>query len=217
MYRRPGPPLKWQHLVYALQEMGFVVHVGGRSALDHQGMVHYVPMGERETIYLYSENQFPAWLHKVQTNAGFETHRRRLFSTGSRAVGSTDLPFGAWEWPLKYSTRERALLEYLDDLPDNADLDMADKYMEAATTFRPQLMMRLLQACTRIKTKRLTLWLAERHHHAWLDKLDISDLDLGSGKRVIYKGGVLDKRYHITIPREYVNGENTNGAGQPLF
>lgn len=217
IYRRPGPALKWQHVVYSLQELGFAVHVGGRSALDHQGMVHYLPMGEQVTIHLYGEKRLPAWLHKVAMNAGFETHRRTLFAMDCRESGYTGLPFGAWDWPLNYSTKERALLEYLDDLPDKADLDMADKYMEGAVSFRPHLLMCLLQACTRIKTKRLFLWLAERHHHAWFDKLNIAILDLGSGKRVIYKGGVLDKKYNITVPREYVNGENANGTGQPLF
>ena len=34
VYRRPGPPLKWQHVVYSLTVMGHFVHVGGRSALE---------------------------------------------------------------------------------------------------------------------------------------------------------------------------------------
>lgn len=217
IYRRPGPPLKWQHVMYSLQELGFAVHVGGRSALDHQGMVHYLPMGERETIHLYCEDKLPAWLQKVTTNMGFEIHQRSLFSTDSLTLGYTTLPFGAWDWPLNYAMKERALLEYLDDLPYKADLDMADKYMEGAATFRPRLVMRLLQACKRIKTKRLFLWLVERHRHSWFARLDVSALDLGSGKRVIYKGGVLDRRYNITVPREYMNREDADGTGQPLF
>lgn len=28
IYRRPGPPLKWEHIVYSLNEMGCAVHVG---------------------------------------------------------------------------------------------------------------------------------------------------------------------------------------------
>lgn len=217
IYRRPGPELKWQHVVYSLQRLEFTLHVGGRTALDHQGMVHYLPMGNRETIHLYVADMVPTWLHKVTTNAEFETHQCSLFASDAEAEGYTSLPFGAWDWPLIYSTRERALLEYLDDLPDKAEWDMADKYMEGAMSFRPTLVMNLLQACKRIKTKRLFLWLAERHHHTWLKKLDVSTLDLGSGKRVIYKGGVLDNRYQITVPREYMDRENRDGTGQPLF
>ncbi|MGZ8548972.1 MAG: AbiEi antitoxin N-terminal domain-containing protein, partial [Sulfuricurvum sp.] len=31
-YRRSGPPLKWEHFVYSLQELGIDLHIGGRSA-----------------------------------------------------------------------------------------------------------------------------------------------------------------------------------------
>jgi len=216
VYRRPGPPLKWQHVVYSLQGLGFVVHVGGRSALDHQGLAHYLPMGA-ETVHLYSQVKLPGWLHTVKANAEFETHHRTLFTAAAEALGYNTLPFGAWDWPLNYSTRERALLEYLNDLPDYASFDMADKYMESATTLRPKLLMSLLLACKRVKTKRLFLWLAERQDYPWFKQLDISVLDLGSGKRVIYKGGVLNTKYNITVPREYANGEVTDGSKQPLF
>lgn len=27
IYRRPGPPLKWEHVVFSLNEMGYDVHV----------------------------------------------------------------------------------------------------------------------------------------------------------------------------------------------
>jgi len=206
VYRRPGPPLRWQHAMYSLQALGFSVHVGGRSALDHQGLAHYLPL-RGETIHLYSQGKLPGWLHKVRVNAGFECHHRKLFTEDAATLGYNTLPFGAWDWPLNYSTRERALLEYLNDLSGGSSFDMADKYMESATTLRPELLMALLLACKRVKTKRLFLWLAERHAYPWVKKLDSSTLDLGSGKRVIYKGGALNTKYNITVPREYANGE----------
>ncbi|MCF6194867.1 MAG: type IV toxin-antitoxin system AbiEi family antitoxin domain-containing protein, partial [Kangiellaceae bacterium] len=58
----------------------------------------------------------------------------------------------------------------------------------------------LLLQCKSIKVKRLFLWLAERQNYAWFKKLDIENLNLGSGKRVIAKGGKLDKEYQITVP-----------------
>jgi len=216
VYRRPGLPLKWQHLVYSLQALGFDVHVGGRSALDHQGLAHYLPMSS-ETVHLYSQAKLPAWLHKVKAKAEFVAHHRTLFKADTENRDYNTLPFGAWDWPLNYSTREQALLEYLDDLPTRADLDMADKYMESATTLRPKFVMSLLQGCHRIRTKRLFLWLAERHQHAWFKQLDTSMVDLGSGKRVIYKGGVLNSKYNITVPRGYANGVVLDGSKQPLF
>jgi len=216
VYRRPGPPLKWQHAVYSLHELGFAVRVGGRSALDHQGLVHSLPMGA-ETIHLYSQGKLPGWLRTVKVNAEFETHHRTLFTENAATQDYNILAFGARDWPLSYSTRERALLEYLDDLPDGASFDMAGKYMESAATLRPELLMALLLACKRVKTKRLFLWLAERYAYPWFKQMDSSVLDLGSGKRVIYKGGVLNTKYNITVPKELddlsifiVNDEDNN-------
>jgi len=54
--------------------------------------------------------------------------------------------------------------------------------------------------------KRLFLWFAERHNHAWLQKLDRSGIDLGKGKRMLVRGGKLDTKYNITVP------ENLDGS-----
>jgi hypothetical protein len=50
--------------------------------------------------------------------------------------------------------------------------------------------------------KRLFFWLAQRQSYSWFKKLDRSKYDLGSGKRVIAKGGKLDKDYLITVPMD---------------
>jgi hypothetical protein len=36
--------------------------------------------------------------------------------------------------------------------------------------------------------------------HPWLKYVDAKKADLGSGKRVIYEGGELDKELLITVP-----------------
>jgi hypothetical protein len=60
--------------------------------------------------------------------------------------------------------------------------------------------MKLLQACHHVKTRRLFLWFAERH--AWIKRPEVEAISLGSGKRIIAKGGALDKKYPITVPRQ---------------
>jgi hypothetical protein len=50
--------------------------------------------------------------------------------------------------------------------------------------------------------KRLFLFFADRHGHAWRPKLDLARIDLGSGKRVLVKGGKLDPQYDITVPAD---------------
>ena len=73
--------------------------------------------------------------------------------------------------------------------------------MEGLTGLRPKLMQELLAACSSVKAKRLFLFLADICRHAWSEKLDVLILDLGKGKRSIVKGGRLDIRYQITVPK----------------
>ena len=59
-----------------------------------------------------------------------------------------------------------------------------------------------LKDCRNVKVKRLFLFFADRHPHAWLKRLDKQAIDLGNGKRMLVKGGKLNKAYQITVPEE---------------
>jgi hypothetical protein len=50
--------------------------------------------------------------------------------------------------------------------------------------------------------KRLFFWFAERHNHTWLKQIDRNAISLGSGKRMLVKGGKLDPKYLITVPED---------------
>jgi len=202
IYRRPGPPLKWQHIYYSLQQMGMAIHVGGQSALELQGFTHYLPLGDKTTVIeLYGHDKLPKWVEEWEGNARFIKKPMKCFkSTPKEAL--TEILFGHWDWKLKISTVELALLELLAGVHNENDFSKADKYFESATTLRPALLNSLLQACTHVHTKRLFLWFAHRHDHAWVKRIDETQIGLGSGKRVIAKGGVLDKTYKITVPKE---------------
>src|SRR3989338_5626499 len=73
-YRRPGAPLKWQHLIYSLQVLGFNVHVGGRSALELKGFAHYLPLNKKQRVHLFSEKKLPGWILKTNVNVEFVKH-----------------------------------------------------------------------------------------------------------------------------------------------
>ena len=51
-----------------------------------------------------------------------------------------------------------------------------------------------------MRVKRFFLWSAETAGHTWFGRLDPSEVDLGSGKRQLYKGGDYDAKYRITVP-----------------
>jgi hypothetical protein len=51
----------------------------------------------------------------------------------------------------------------------------------------------------------LFFFFADRHSHAWLKPLKNEKFDLGTGKRMLVKGGKLDHAYQITVPED-LNG-----------
>ncbi|CAI4030746.1 AbiEi_3_N domain-containing protein [Nitrospira tepida] len=211
LYRRPGPPLKWEQVVYSVNEMGVQVHVGGRTALELQGLAHYLPLQGVTRVSLYTTSKVPPWVQRFPADYTFTVHRGKLFKTlpGGALVSK---PFGAWDWPVPYATVELALLEYLADVRTEDSFDFADKFFEGASVLRPALIRELLLSCSHVLAKRLFLWFAERHEYAWFKKLDTTGVDLGHGKRAVVKGGALDTKYLITVPRTMVHGH-----GQPVY
>lgn len=205
LYRRPGLPLKWEQVVYSLNAMGVPLHVGGRSALELQGLAHYLPLQGVKNISLYTTSLVPSWVHSYPADFTLKVHRHRLFKTLPPLAVHSKL-FGSWDWPIPYATIELALIELLADVRQPTDFDFADKFFESVTVLRPAFIQDLLLACTHVLAKRLFLWFAARHHHQWFGKLDLTGVNLGRGKRVVVKGGALDTRYHITVPRMMAHG-----------
>jgi hypothetical protein len=225
VYRRPGPPLKWQHVVASLQLLaGSYLHVGGRTALVQRGLGHYVRMSGPETIFLYGPDGLPAWVNKLglqerfaaRNDAMFGRLRARRNESGALVdfhdaplqpqqvadLGLQEMTWGSWDWRLLYSTDERAMFEVLQDVPAKESVYEADVLMQGLVNLRPARVMSLLLACESVKVKRLFLALAERHQHQWLAHLDLSRVDLGKGKRMLVPGGKLHPKNLITLPAD---------------
>jgi hypothetical protein len=90
----------------------------------------------------------------------------------------------------------------LDELPNRESFHQADMLMEGLANLSPRRLAKLLADCRSVKVKRLFFFFADRHPHAWRRQLRAEDFDLGSGKRVLAKGGKLDSRYQITVPED---------------
>jgi hypothetical protein len=218
--------LVWQSIIYSLQRMGSSLIPGGRTALELQGFGHYLPLSQNRTLHLYGRDKLPAWVKKVLPETNFVRH------SGQQLFGETDLgndvydtksdnplddftitiPWGLDEWPLTISTPERALFESLLEVPEYLSFEHVDQLMQGLTILSPRRLNRLLERCTSIKVKRLFLWFAKRHNHPWLKKLHLERFSiesgaLGSGKRMLVKGGKLDPQYLITLPKEFYGSE----------
>ena len=224
IYTRPGAETRWQHLVISMQSlMRQPVAVGGLSALELQGYGHYVRMGSEHRVYLYTETRLAKWVGEVDPLLHFEQRNaNKLFKEADIEHAVTDLPdlmnstdhtetshvsgglrryaWGDREWPMVVSSPERAILEFLDEIPSRQSFEHAADLFNGLTNLSPRRLQKLLERCNSVKVTRLFLWFADRYEHAWLKHLNVAAIDIGSGKRVIAKSGRLDSKYQITVP-----------------
>jgi hypothetical protein len=224
VFRRPAPgsaatnTLDWKTCLLSLQHiMHYPVHVGGVTALGLQGYAHYLSLGDKSTVWLYGA-KIPNWLEKLPLNADLHTRSVSLFSdpdlgiADARSNPGETAPSLPWDWELVMSSPERAILEALDELPDQESFHNLDMAFESLATLRPRTLSALLRSCKKIKVKRLFFVFADRHDHAWRKRLDPEDFNLGSGDRALVKGGKIHPRYRIMVPEEFTGKERGVGA-----
>lgn len=200
-YAQAGDTIDWPGGLLALQDqLGMTVHAGAKSALELQGRAHYVPLGARKRVVLISDvpETLPTWFRTRPWDAQIKHHSLKLFEhTPPESLRQID--FGGFK--ITASSPERAIMEEIRLVRTNDDIEHSIQLLENLVTLRPNIIQRLLEACTSIKVKRLFLWGAERIGHTWFELLTPESVDLGAGKRQMYKGGAFDAKYRITVPR----------------
>ncbi len=200
-YVRDSDQVEWSGGLYALQEqMGFPVHVGAKSALEMQGYAHYLSLGKGSAISLFGSpgRRLPAWFCQYDWGQTIDYSTTNLF-TKDADLGLTKKEIGTYS--IMLSTPERSIMETLYLVPAKQSFEEAAQLMDGLATLRPRLVQKLLEQCQSVKVKRLFMYFAERSNHAWVKKLDTTHIDFGKGKRMIVKGGRLNAKYKITIPR----------------
>ncbi|MCG6146512.1 type IV toxin-antitoxin system AbiEi family antitoxin [Leptospira bandrabouensis] len=203
-YTRSGDDLQWQGGVWGLQtQLNLPIHVGGKTAIEEAGYAQYLNLGKQK-VYLIADpdTKLPTWFRKTNWNAQIEFSESNLFSQFSYSNQKQDqslktVSFGKLD--ILYSTPERAILEYLDWVPEKHSFQEAHEIMENLTSLRPKLMQGLLERCHSIKAKRLFCAIANKINHPWFLKLEIDKIDLGSGNRQLVSGGEYDSKYKITV------------------
>lgn len=212
VYALPESRLVWQGVVSSLQRMGFDCVVGGLTALELHGRAHYLPLGRRRMLLLHGRDPLPSWINRMGLDERFERRgSARLLETAGPERGgaadrepffTVDLPWGDGLGTVRISTIERAFFEVLNDVPARISFEHAEQLMEDIPDASPRRFDALLRQTRSFKVKRLFFWLAEQQDHVWAKYLDPGAWNLGRGKRVLEKGGMLASRYGITVPRE---------------
>ena len=198
---RPGVAVTWQGLAVSLNRiLAGPVYVGGITALEQAGLGHY--LRSASPLHLYSAEPCPAWLAKLDLGVMIDWHGTRRLWRENAQVQADSLKKQSWGGPQPYlmAAPEQAYLEVLADVPDKVSFEYADQLMQGLTSLSPRRLDVLLRGCRHIKVKRLFFFFAARYDYGWLKHLDSTAYDLGSGKRVVAKGGKLDSDYLITVP-----------------
>lgn len=201
-YKLFNDSISWYGGLYALQtQLGLNIHAGGKTALMLKGFSHYVnPKTPKVFLYSTRGTKLPLWFVKNNWDAEIEFTTTNLFSL-SMPETFTSYPYRDFE--ILISAPERAAMEMLYHVPGNQGFDESQKIMESLFTLRPDIVQKLLENCTSIKVKRLFMYMAEKQNFDWIQKLKLNQIDFGKGERQIVKGGILDKKYKITVPKEY--------------
>jgi len=198
-YKRHDCEIDRLGLIHGLQQYKVgQFWVGGRSALEIVGAAHYVRNVEKADTYLYtSENQlvFPKWFKNYQ-----KYHWKLVRSSLIKNMIGIE-EYDASYFTVMISSRERALLEFINNVSKTNSFSEANYLVENSSSFRPDLLQTLLECCNSVKTKRIILFLGEKNNMNWFNEIDFSKIDLGNGDREVIKNGIFDKKYKITYPR----------------
>lgn len=202
-YIRYGTKAEWTGGLYAIQtQLKLNIHAGGKTALYLKGYAQFISQ-KKYPVFLFGSRgvKLPSWFKKhnwgvpvsltttnlfpYDLNKGFSKHDEQNFS-------------------ITISSPERAMMEMLYHVPKKVSFKEAFLIMENLTSLRHTFVNELLAACSSIKVKRLFLFMAEKHNYPWFNNLNISDIYLGKGKRIVEKNGILDKKYLITVPKDTI-------------
>jgi hypothetical protein len=177
------------------------IHVGGRSALELQGVAHYLQINSYETTLFVNGNvKLPLWFTNNDWNTKTRLFRLSLFE--DEMMGMTD--FNDGEQTMKISNVDRAIMECLALCPAQFSLSEAYELMEGLSGLRPAKVQELLAKCKSVKVKRLFLYFAEKAEHRWFKYLDAKKIDLGAGNRSLTESGVLIPKYKLILPKELI-------------
>lgn len=191
----------WEGAVNALQnQLEYCIHVGGDTALEVRGIRHNInPLMNKCHLYTTSKRKLPFWFTSYDWGIEIKLHISTLFGEEDIGIKSMELRNNI---PLELAEPERAILELLSHVDSKPRFIDALHIIEGMMTLRPGLVQNLLEKCKSIKVKRLFLYMAEASDMPWYEKLKQSEIDLGTGKRIIVKNGKLNRKFEITVPEE---------------
>ncbi len=182
------------------QQLEIPIHIGGKTIIELQGYGQNAAFGfSKHFLFARPGTSIPKWFLNYDWQGELIIKRSKFLPTNVKNSFSEYSQNGATVF---VSSLERALLELLYHIPGNHGFHESANIIEGMQTLRINILQELLENCQSVKVNRLFLYFADRLNLPWFSKLNLSRINLGSGKRMIYSGGKLDKKYQITVPRD---------------
>lgn len=188
----------WLAAIYTAQkELGLNIHVEGRTALELMGSGQYISLGKGRLVYLASKDRLsvPIWIKENDWGVLFKFRTTKMLGNNVGLESLKDTKFG-----ITVSSRERAILELIESQDLSLSFDTVEQHLEGLMTLRSELVQELLEKCTSVKVKRVFLFLSEKLSLPFFKKLNLNTINMGKGKRVVFKNGKLNQKYKITVP-----------------
>ena len=158
VYVRNIRKITWQSVVFSLQSvlnLDFVI--GGLTALEMQGLSHYLSLSENKIVHLFGNDVLPEWVKNLDLNVKFVRHTTNSLFGENSEENIEFQPFTSERYwdndhrKLILSTTERAYLEVLSDVPQKITFEHADQLMQGLTTLSPKNLQKTLESCQNVK------------------------------------------------------------------
>lgn len=199
---RTGDNVTWIGGLFTLQDQLHIpIHISGKTALELRGAAHYIKFDNKTVnLCIKKRTTVPKWFKNYKWGIEF-----KITSSDFLPDNLAIEQIIQGEFMINISSPERAILELIHFVPDKQSFEESYLILENLISLRPLILQSLLEQCKSIKVKRIFLFLAEKLSHPWFDRLDLSKISVGRGKRSITKDGIFDSKYQITIPKEFKN------------
>lgn len=195
--KRPGTELSALLVIGCYNEqVSQSIRVAAHSALELAGYNHYVPMGKPVLMVAQHDKKMCMWTKFDGYDATIKLFSSNMF------LSDNLVEYEREGIKISVSSPEQAFMECLLLAPSQYSYMDLYYIMEQMTSLRAEVVQHLLKSCRNIRVKRLFLYMAEKAGHYWFDMLDLSKVELGSGKLHLSDNGTYIAKYKISIPKE---------------
>lgn len=198
-WKKFGDKLGWLQSFESWRQLSLTsLHIGGLTALELHGRSHYLRKNHAIVFFGAKSEKLPLWFRKYQFEVKFRVVATEWLynAIGIKAFIS---PGGV---TTSVSTPERAFLEFLYDVPRHNDCVEAFHILQGLATLRPKLLQELLNASSSVKVNRLFFVMSKKVGHSWVRRINMDQVQLGKGPRVIAPNGKFNSEFQIKIPLE---------------